>query len=218
MPNYRLSGQGHLHHPEHAKDILHFLSCVLTQTASEVDGAPLEMDGLYDASQIYLIGHSCAAHMLASIFLDSSAATPELTPPPSLLRSVQGIIMTQGIYDLDLLLSSFPSYRTWFVEEAFGKRASYAEFSAIRCPLWSEGAHIRWLVVHSPRDSLVDLRQSEAIFDHLTQLYTAAHLPLSSHVLKKMDNLQWEHDQILLRSEFVDIVGEFVIIPSTQVD
>ena len=214
VPNYRLSGGEPLHHPEHAKDVLQFLSFVLTRTGledQEVDGTPI----MYDASRIYLIGHSCATHMLTSIFLDSSAVTPELTPSPSLLRSVRGIIMTEGIYDLDLLLSSFPSYRTWFVEDAFGERASYSEISAIRWPLWNEGAHVRWLVVHSPRDSLVDPRQSEAIFDHLTQLYTAAHLPLSSHVLKNMDTLQWEHDRILLRPEFVNIVGEFVVISST---
>ncbi|KAJ7285943.1 hypothetical protein C8J57DRAFT_1286321, partial [Mycena rebaudengoi] len=41
---------------------------------------------------IYLIGHSCGAYMLPSVFLDSSAVS--LTPPPAVLQAVKGIAMS----------------------------------------------------------------------------------------------------------------------------
>jgi hypothetical protein len=144
--------------------------------------------------------------MLTSIVLDSSAVTPELTPSASILQSVKGIAMSEGIYDIDALLSSFPDYREWFIDNAFGKRESYADVSSVNFPLRKGANHIRWLVIHSPQDTLVDLRQSEAIRSHLIRLYGDTH----PHVTAKTEGLVWDHDQILDQPDYVDLIEQFI--------
>ncbi|KAH8833839.1 hypothetical protein DL96DRAFT_1703477 [Flagelloscypha sp. PMI_526] len=93
----------------HAADILQYLVYAVANSA-----------GLYDPSKLFLIGHSCSAHMLASIVLDSSHVDPSLTPPQNVLDAVQGLILSEGIYSLTQLLVRFPKYNEWFIEAAFG--------------------------------------------------------------------------------------------------
>lgn len=165
---------------------------------------------MYDPTRIYLMGHSCSAHMLTSIFLDSSPVSPTLTPSLPLQAAVQAIIMSEGIYDLDLLLSTFPSYREWFVENAFGQRESYADFSTTKFRLRNSATHIRWLVIHSKGDSLVDAPQSEAIYTHLCEMHEAVGISANS-VSQNTHDLKEEHNQILRGDDFVKIVGEFIL-------
>ncbi|KAJ7925052.1 hypothetical protein B0H13DRAFT_1469957, partial [Mycena leptocephala] len=99
------------------------------------------------------------AHILSSIFLDSSAISPTLTLSPLVLRVTKGIALSEEIFDINLLLTHFPEYRDWFMAAAFGDRVSYADFSATLLLLWepeSEHASLQWLVIHSTGDTLVD--------------------------------------------------------------
>jgi acetyl esterase/lipase len=211
VPNYRLTPQepekdDYLRHPAHALDILQFLEFLMTW-----EGPQDPPTKLYDPQRIYLIGHSCSAHMLTSIFLDSSSVTPSLTPTPSLLRSIQGIIMSEGIYDLELLLESFENYREWLLIPAFGHDRPLSDFATTKYPLRESGMHIRWLVIHSRGDTLVDLPQSEAMFEHLHQSYATVGLPTDDFVSKKFDKLEGEHDDILTDGVYVGIVRDFVV-------
>jgi hypothetical protein len=138
--------------------------------------------------------------MLSSIFLDSDSVTPTLTPQPALLSAVKGIIMSEGIYDLDSLLLRFPTYRDWFVEPAFGPSQSYAPFSVLNYPL--RHSHISWLILHSRGDSLVDLPQSTSMHTHLSQLD-----PACSFI--NIDDLVGEHNDILRSPVYVDLVKDF---------
>ncbi|KAG6814310.1 hypothetical protein H0H92_013435 [Tricholoma furcatifolium] len=204
VPNYRLTPRdppddNHFRHPGHAEDALNAL-CFLSTWAG-----PPGVGSLYDPYHLYLIGHSCSAHMLSSIFLDSKSISLSLAPPLSLLRVVKAIIMSEGIYDLDLLLRSFPAYREWFVQPAFGQYETYAQFSTTTLPL--RDPDIRWLIVHSKGDTLVDLTQSEAIYQHLCSLYPS-HTP--THVFSNMDQLTAEHNDILSGMEYVDIIKKFI--------
>lgn len=205
IPNYRLTvGEAaHLQHPAHAEDILAFLTFLL-----DWDQRGL---GAFDPNRIYLMGHSCSAHMLASIFLDSSSITPSLTPSPALLGSVQGIIMSEGIYDIDLLLSSFPAYRDWFIEAAFGAQSSYPAASILALPL--RAAALRWLVIHSKGDTLVDLTQSEKMHARLCTLYGEA---ADSHVYINTDQLDGEHNDILHNGVYVKICANFITADAAQ--
>ncbi|KAK2466993.1 hypothetical protein APHAL10511_001251 [Amanita phalloides] len=167
VPNYHLtpkeiSDSDSFRHPGHALDILECLT-FLTSWAG-----PPDLGSVYDPSRIHLIGHSCAAHMLSSIFLDSSAITPCLAPTAIVLRSVMSIALAAGIYDIDLLLLKYPEYRSRFIEPAFGNMNSYSAFSVATYPLRAE--NIRWLIVHSPGDTLVDLGQGRIMYEHLRQI------------------------------------------------
>lgn len=158
----------------------------------------------FDSQTLFLLGHSCSAHMLASIFLDSSATTPTLTPSPSLLASVKGIVVSEGIYNIDGLLLRFPTYGEWFIENTFGKHESYAQFDVSRYPLRSLG--IFWLVLHSKEDTLIDEPQSEGMYRHLHSLYGDD----KECILFNADALKGEHNDIFSGDEYPTVIGEFV--------
>ncbi|KAF8628380.1 hypothetical protein AX15_003906 [Amanita polypyramis BW_CC] len=167
VPNYRLtpkepSEDNVFRHPGHALDILECLTYLISW-----EGPPGH-NNVYDPHTIHLIGHSCAAHMLSSIFLDSSSITPGLTPTATLLQSVKSIALSEGIYDIDLLLSKYPEYRSWFIAPAFGDMESYNDYSISTYALRTRD--IRWLIIHSRGDTLVDLDQSKLMHSHLHQM------------------------------------------------
>ncbi|KZS99059.1 alpha/beta-hydrolase [Sistotremastrum niveocremeum HHB9708] len=196
LPNYRLSPREptpgrDLYHPAHCEDILEALEALYKYEL------PVEnIRGLYDASQIHLGGHSCGAHMLSSIFLDSSAVTPSLRPSDGLLSSVQSITVSEGLYDLDLLLNTFPGYRD-FVSGAFGELASYKQFSTTGYKELKAG--IRWLVIHSKGDELVDMAQSWAIYEALTSR--------GARVAREFERLDGKHNDVFGEAEYAQIAS-----------
>jgi hypothetical protein len=125
---------------------------------------------------------------------------------------VQGIVVSEGIYDIDLLLSSFPRYKEWFIAPTFGSRASYAKFSTSTFPLWN--TDIRWLVVHSKGDTLVNLPQSEIMYKHLYNLHDSNRMSGCARVSKN-EELDEGHNEILRGDEYVRIVSTFVMGLST---
>jgi hypothetical protein len=161
-------------HPGHTEDTLAFLEFITNEWTP-----PIEAGIDAQSISVVLIGHSCSAHMLCSIFLDSSAATPTLTPSPQLAKAVKGIAMSEGIYDLDLLVQTFPKYSEWFIDDAFGARGEgkdYAQYDVTRCQLRegstdSSSDPISWLLLHSTGDTLIDTPQSQKMYDHLLKLY-----------------------------------------------
>lgn len=205
VPNYRLTpssptDDSSLHHPAHAEDVLRALIHLRDWT-----------DPSYDATRIYVMGHSCGAHILASIFLDSAAVSPSLTPPASLLAALRAIVVSEGIYDLDLLVANFPSYRAWFIANTFGERDSYSAFSTTTFPMRSHGEHIRWLIIHSKGDTLVDLPQSHSFYEHLCSLYRTLGRPIAD-VLCDSDTLTQEHNDVLRTEAFTHMVTEYILV------
>ncbi|OJA14857.1 hypothetical protein AZE42_00798 [Rhizopogon vesiculosus] len=208
VPNYRLSPRetteaNAIRHPEHAKDVLCFLKFILAW------GGP-EGINVYDPNRLCLMGHSCSAHILSSIFFEATQGEDPLRPPLELLKNTKAIITSEGIYDIDLLLSSFPSYKAWFIEAAFGRRSSYHDVSVTKMTPRVECHHLQWLIVHSKGDTLIDEAQSEAMYQHLLHNVT--------HVTKNFEELKEEHNAILAGEEFVKIVGQYIldkIPPST---
>ncbi|KAG2756001.1 alpha/beta-hydrolase [Suillus brevipes Sb2] len=196
VPNYRLSTTEDIHHPDHTKDVLRFLEFVITW------GGPCGTS-VYNPNKLCLIGHSCGAHMLSSIFLEPTQPDDTLRPSAELLKSTNAIIMSEGIYDIDLLLSSFPTYRAWFIEASFGRRSTYRDVSVTKTISRAEYHHLHWLIVHSKGDTLVDEAQSEAMYQHLLR-----NVP---HITKNFGELVEEHDDILKGVEFVKLVGQYII-------
>lgn len=177
----------------HAEDILHFL-----QFVTNWHDPPCS----FDKHKLFLIGHSCSAHMLSAILLDSSPITPGLTPSQALIDSVRGVILSEGIYDIDTLLTSFPTYRDWFIQPTFGPSESYAEFSVLGYPLRSP-SNISWLLLHSQGDSLVDVPQTEAMHKHLLDIYPQG-------ISINTNDLTDEHNAILHTDSYVKIVSNFI--------
>jgi len=210
VPNYRLTTKANdFRHPGHAEDILHFLDFVASGSWPGIPQLKFNPAG----RGMYLLGHSAGAHILSSIFLDSSAVTPSLTPPPMVLQAARGIAMSEGIYDLDLFLARFPAVREWFLAAAFGERESYADASTTRLPLRKAGdvdnANLRWLIIHSKGDTLVDQPQSDAMYAHLRALYGEG-AAADARVARNVDQLDVEHDDVLSAPLFVEIIRAFV--------
>ncbi|KAG7092344.1 hypothetical protein E1B28_008705 [Marasmius oreades] len=200
VPNYRLTPKTGedgppFHHPGHAQDTLQFLTFILTWQ-------PADSAALFDHRRLYLIGHSCSAHMLSAIILDSSDVNPTLTPTKNLLTAVQGVIMSEGIYDIDKLLARYPRYHDWFIDAAFGNLPSYNRFSVATYPLRVE--HVRWLIIHSKGDTLVDVAQSQLMVEHLKAV-SNPHL-----VCQYLEELADEHDDILKSPLYIQFVANFV--------
>ncbi|KAF5357853.1 hypothetical protein D9756_001652 [Leucocoprinus leucothites] len=203
VPNYRLTPQDEtednvLRHPSHAEDILHFLEFLVSWNG------PSGCGRVYDSEQMFLMGHSCSAHMLSCILLDSSAVTPSLTPSAALLSAIKGIVLSEGIYDLDLLNAHFPEYLSWFVAPAFGKLDSYAALAVTSYSPRRLG--FDWLLIHSMGDTLVDLPQSEGMVQHLISEYG----PGAGGRISLDTSLTQDHDDILVTGDFVNLVGRFV--------
>ncbi|KAG5653963.1 hypothetical protein H0H81_008831 [Sphagnurus paluster] len=203
--NYRLTprdppGDDHFQHPGHAEDLLDALLFLTTWQG------PSAVGPVYNPAHLYLMGHSCSAHMLTSIFLDSSSITPSLTPTASLCDAVKAITLSEGIYDLELLLSDFPNYREWFIAPTFGRRGSYAPFSTTTFPLIA--THIKWLIIHSSGDTLINTSQSERMYHHLCVL-NGNEAP--TRVFRNINRLSGDHNDVLLGLDYVDIVKDFVL-------
>ncbi|TCD64443.1 hypothetical protein EIP91_004088 [Steccherinum ochraceum] len=208
VPNYRLTRSDdpppllQHQHPAHAHDVLTFLHFLLTWPGPSGDDAP------FDASNVYLIGHSCSAHMLASIFLDSPSFGRVLQPSPALLRATKGFVFSEGIYDLDLLCQNFSDYKAWFVANAFGDKPSYEECNVASYTLREGGEHAKWLIVHNKGDALVDVAQSEVFHGHLATLLEGK----EGTAVLDMEAVYVEngHNEVLLQSAYIDLVGKFI--------
>ncbi|KAJ4488103.1 Alpha/Beta hydrolase protein, partial [Lentinula aciculospora] len=199
VPNYRLSsGSNDIYHPNHAEDILQLL-VFITETRPN-------LPRVFDPSRIYLISHSCGAHMLASILLNSSSISPTLTPSSTVLNAIQGVILSEGIYDIDRLLVDFPAYRSWFILEAFNNLPSYAAFKATSLGLRTHN-HMQWLIIHSKGDTLVNVAQSEAMLARLKILYGGTN---DQAVQGNTEELVEEHDALLNAASYLRIVVEFI--------
>ena len=208
VPNYRLTQPDNgLLHPAHAQDILQLLTFLLSWSGPRPGPQGCPVRPPYDPNRIYLIGHSCSAHMLACILLNS--VEPVLVPSAALLRAVRGVVFSEGIYDIDSLLMSFPAYRDWFIRETFGSLPTYDRYSTTKLALRDGAKHIRWMILHSKGDTLVDIVQSQAIYDHLQSLYNEG-LQGGDQIVKNWDDLEDDHNAILQSGKYIQIVGDFV--------
>ncbi|KAI0362255.1 alpha/beta-hydrolase [Trametes cingulata] len=208
VPNYRLTTQDNpIQHPAHAEDVLRALHFLLTWPGPPAHAQP-PASAPGPSSQLYLLGHSCAAHILASIFLASPF--PELAPARQLLQATRGILLSEGIYDIDALLRSFPNYRAWFIANAFGDHDAYTHVNVASYPLRAGAEHIRWLIIHSKGDVLVDQLQSEIMYAHLADL--ARDVPAGPLLMveKNFDQLEENHNDLLRGTVYPRIIADFV--------
>ena len=217
MPNYRLTKpETPIKHPAHAEDVLQFLHFLLDwEGPSDYVQKPA-----YDPKKLYLVGHSCSAHMLASVYLSPSPTSPTTTfpglenlePSERLLESTQGIVFSEGIYDIDLLIDSFPNYKSWFIANTFGDLESYAPFNTAAYGLRLGARHVHWLIMHSRKDTLVDLKQSEKFREHLKKLTgIVENAEGESGKVKWDDTLEEDHDEVLETEGYARKVAEFVL-------
>ncbi|KZV84897.1 alpha/beta-hydrolase [Exidia glandulosa HHB12029] len=215
VPNYSLSGPRNqpadsselIQHPTHTSDVLRAFEFLRTWNGQPPEPSATSVDQLpyYNAEAIFAIGQSCGAHILGTMLLSpSESSSPSVAPSDSLLRAVRGVITTEGIFDIDLLLQSFPPYRGWFIESAFGASETYRDVSVNN--FTARSTRIPWLLIHSTGDTLVDQVQSSTMYDRLRLL----HGDDGSLVAKDWDGFDQEHDDVVKSEKFPTVVSDFV--------
>jgi len=172
----------------HAQGVLDALNFIMSDPS---------LQDAFNHSNIQLAGHSCGAHILTSILLDSGL----LYPSQSLVSAVKSVSLSDGLYDLDLLLSTWPGYRS-FMEPTFGDHPEFRKFSPTSYPVRDNSRHIQWLIIHSTGDELVDLPQSKRIYEHL--------LNLGATVANNWTSLHGKHDEILSTDSYANIIAQHI--------
>ncbi|CAO3616483.1 unnamed protein product [Mucor fragilis] len=153
--NYRLSlkengEQPTIQHPDHIIDV--------GKAVEHLYNHPTEQ---YDPKQIYLVGHSAGAHIAMMLLLDSKLPYHQY---------IAGIIGVSGIYDIPLLVKTFPSYLD-FIEQAFGSdQATFHEASPISKASDELNKQKPIIIAHSPEDSLIDNDQALVMDQRLKTL------------------------------------------------
>eukprot|EP00007_Cunea_sp_BSH-02190019_P005273 CAMPEP_0174244448 /NCGR_PEP_ID=MMETSP0417-20130205/35283_1 /TAXON_ID=242541 /ORGANISM="Mayorella sp, Strain BSH-02190019" /LENGTH=310 /DNA_ID=CAMNT_0015324135 /DNA_START=32 /DNA_END=964 /DNA_ORIENTATION=+ len=184
IPNYRLSPKklpSGLEHPVHVVDAATAILFVLDH-AKEYS---------VDPSQVFLIGHSAGGHMAGLLTLqpkhyfesaraqlracrsESASCSAAVEPSIEALPQIRGAVGISGIYDLVAIDADFPSYRDMFLQFAFGPFSpdAYRQASPTNMqPDVPVSSIPRWLLLHSPNDTLVNLRQSSDFQKHLQNL------------------------------------------------
>lgn len=107
-------------HPAHMEDVERGIEELITR---------------FHPCSIILVGHSCGAFLCGQIYTKFS-------------RFVVGIVVVEGIYDLQSLLVEYPSY-SGFVTDAFGQTLPSIDWETI--PVTA--------IIHSKADELLSLQQ-----------------------------------------------------------
>lgn len=139
-----------IQHPDHIIDV--------GKAVEHLYNHPTEQ---YDPKQIYLVGHSAGAHIAMMLLLDSKLPYHQY---------IAGIIGVSGIYDIPLLVKTFPSYLD-FIEQAFGSdQATFHEASPISKASDELNKQKPIIIAHSPEDSLIDNDQALVMDQRLKTL------------------------------------------------
>lgn len=164
----------------------------VTELNSTIEALKKKNSTHCDFQKLYLVGHSAGAHMIA--YWASVYADP----------AVRGFVGLEGIYDVAHLAQAWPNYKDWFLNAEFGAEKKWAAASPNQKKIKSQKS---WLVVHSKKDELVDLKQSVDFVGHLKeQKINAEFLQLESdshfEVVKKLND---ENSELMKKIKlFVD--------------
>lgn len=145
IPNYRLAGDGNNRHPAQTQDAAAAVAW-LRQHAGEYG---------YGKTRVVVGGHSAGAHLSAML-----AFAPEfLKAQGDMPEALCGFIGLEGIYDLQQLAITFPSYPKDFLNTTFGELPDKWRLASPQH--LSLGLKKPWLLIHSQEDELVDVDQTK---------------------------------------------------------
>lgn len=111
----------------------------------------------YNPKQIYLVGHSAGAHIALMLLLDIKLPYH---------KYIEGVVGVSGIYDIPLLVKTYPSYLD-FIAQAFGPdHSTFYEASPISKT--SNALDKKPIIIaQSQQDTLINNEQAQAMEQHL---------------------------------------------------
>ncbi|KAJ2713074.1 hypothetical protein H4R19_002431 [Coemansia spiralis] len=154
--NYELSTRAadSVRHPAHLHSVAAALSFLVADNRCPGRGTTI------DCTRVYLVGHSAGAHLLMLLALGPHPEFPHMD-------AIRGAIGIGGIYDIPRLLAAYPDYCD-FVDMAFApdQREPASPIHAAHT-VHDAARHVRFLVVHSTGDELVNADQALAFTSQL---------------------------------------------------
>ncbi|EFA85208.1 hypothetical protein PPL_02208 [Heterostelium album PN500] len=184
--NYRLSKQAHktpIRYPVHNNDFAESLRWL-------VDNRD---DYRYDVNNITLIGHSCGGHMIACLSMQPNqyASLAEIQGQYKITRCI-GI---QGIYDMQQLNTDFPDYKEnisfVFNNDDVEQWESPQRFTPIDDNNKNSVSAIKWLLVHSPADKLVNSVQTKNFEQRLQSTWNSK--------VEILDSFEATHFEVVIK-------------------
>lgn len=194
-------------HPKHVNDLATALAFLYTRGLDSGD---------YNPESMFLVGHSAGGQITGLLalrpdtYLEPAEFAAKL-PRGTLHGSIKGVIGVEGIYDVDKLLKTWPSYRD-FVIQGFGQDPealikgspqgqqvpSSEDEAPFVLPLYA--------VIHSNQDGLVDPAQAN---DYVAHLQAVAGADKEDRVAIEFGD--WgSHDDMLQTAQFTRTVTTFL--------
>ncbi|KAJ3393181.1 Kynurenine formamidase [Entophlyctis sp. JEL0112] len=232
---YRLSvqqptggGAARVSHPNHVEDVAAGVAWILAQCAGEAakDGSisnnsvAANLIRAWNPTRVFLAGHSAGAQICSLLSLRPHYIQTALLRLGANLQvpweRIRGYIGIEGIYDIPLLVKTYPAYRDWFIVAAFGNDGDdrWIDGSPTHAATNELDARASHLIIFSENDELVDLAQSESWFQCLNsekkRRIDAAVKNATEWDIKMDSSLHSKHDEVLLDPEFFKIVGEWI--------
>ncbi|KAF9950141.1 Kynurenine formamidase [Mortierella alpina] len=191
-------------HPKHVQDVARALGYLHVHAKDH---------GGYNPDHVYLVGHSAGGQMTGllalrpDLYLEPVEAELGL-PKNSLHKAIRGIIGVEGIYNVDKLLKTWPSYRD-FVVQGFGEeRAALVHGSPDGQPVpFSTTFELPWYaVIHSNQDELVDPAQAK---EYHMYLQSVAGISKQGRVAIEFGD--WgSHDDMLQTAQFTKTITHYI--------
>ncbi|CAO3567695.1 unnamed protein product [Mortierella alpina] len=191
-------------HPKHVQDVARALGYLYAQAKKH---------GGYNPDHMYLVGHSAGGQITGLLALrpDLYLEPVEVElglPEGSLHKAIRGVVGVEGIYNVDKLLKTWPSYRD-FVIQGFGlDPAALIQGSPDGQP-WPANANDalpRYAVIHSNQDELVDPAQAN---DYHAYLQSIAGTLQRDWVAIEFGD--WgSHDDMLQTTQFTKTITKYI--------
>ncbi|KAJ3131196.1 Kynurenine formamidase [Physocladia obscura] len=218
-------------HPAHVIDVAAGVAwliahCIEPGKVVDSKGAGKVMR-LWNPKNWFIAGHSAGAQLGSLLSLNSNYIQKSLanllqnSAEPSLSTwrdRFRGYIGVEGIYDIPLLVATYPSYRDWFISNAFGKEgdARWIDGSPVLTQLVDTDFSASHLVIFSKNDGLVDIAQSQRWVDRLKKIAKndVAKINGTSDtkwtVDEEFDSILSNHDDVLADPLFFEIVKNWI--------
>ncbi|CAJ0630431.1 8949_t:CDS:2 [Entrophospora sp. SA101] len=174
----------------------------------------------YNHDRIYLIGQSCGAFIATHLALLSEKYFGNIFNQHQeerkegkgeelnkLIKSIVGVVCIEGIFDIPLLLKTWPKYIE-FIRLPFGEYELIHQSASPQHILSTNNDNDNnkslppHLIIHSLEDELVDLSQSKNYYKILKDKKT---------IVKLETSLKGTHMGIMYTNQLVDKIWEFII-------
>ncbi|KAI8367440.1 Alpha/Beta hydrolase protein [Choanephora cucurbitarum] len=186
--NYRLSLKKNpedvpeIRHPDHIVDVGKAIE-YLYHASNE----------RYDPCKIFVVGHSAGAHIALMLLLDTQLPYHQY---------IQGVIGVSGIYDIPLLIKTFPSYID-FIEQAFGSdQATYYDASPVSKTTSGLG-NKPVIIAQSSEDSLIDSQQADVMYHHLSKFHSNVFLDMT---------IKGDHYEIMRTGKLKHLIQQIIVM------